>query len=331
MNKNNWKKIFAKYRLCAAMMIVFLTVLATGCGKGKEEEAEVETPEIQQVEEPEPEPNNLEENSHASIDRLMEEYCECIANGDVDKLEKLVDVLTDEEKEKIQARSNFIEAFENISCYTKNGPVTDSYIVFLCYDMRLINIKTSAPDIVCLYVSAKDEKGDRYIHYGDASQDAELQSYVMELESDPEVKALYDDVSTRYQEAMESDEMLREYIQSITGQVSAESESEGSEGESGETSAAEESEENTGEGASDDEAEEPAEAETEQPQEAGVVNRETRVTESVNVRKEASTESERLALAYQGDKITQIESYDDGWSKVEYKGMTGYVKTEFLE
>ena len=38
-----------------------------------------------------------------------------------------------------------------------------------------------------------------------------------------------------------------------------------------------------------------------------------------------------IALAYQGDAITQIESYDNGWSKVEYKGETGYVKTEFLE
>ena len=60
-------------------------------------------------------------------------------------------------------------------------------------------------------------------------------------------------------------------------------------------------------------------------------NRETRVTESVNIRSEASTDSDRIALAYQGDAITQIESYDNGWSKVEYKGESGYVKTEFLE
>lgn len=327
MNKNSWKKIFEKYRLCAAMMIVFLAVLATGCGKDKENEQEVEAPEVQQIEEPEPEPNNLEENSHASIDRLMEEYCECLASGDVEKLEKLVDVLTDEEKEKIQARANFIEAFENINCYTKNGPEPDSYIVFLCYDMKLNNIKTPAPDIVCLYVSGKDEDGDRYIHYGDAGQDAELQSYVMELENDPEVKALYEDVSARYQEAMESDEMLKEYIQGITGQVSEEEPEENTESESEEPSEESESEEPSEEGGS----EEASESASETQQEIGVVNRETRVTESVNVRKEASTESERLALAYQGEKITQIEAYDDGWSKVEYKGMTGYVKTEFLE
>ena len=65
--------------------------------------------------------------------------------------------------------------------------------------------------------------------------------------------------------------------------------------------------------------------------EAQAQNRETRVKESVNVRSDATTDSDRIALAYQGDAITEIESYDNGWSKVEYKGQTGYVKTEFLE
>lgn len=326
MHQKSWKKMFAKGRLCTAAMIVSLAVLMAGCGNTKEEEPEAEPVETeQQAEEPEPEPNNLEENSHASITRLMEEYCECIANGDVDKLEKLVDVLTDEEKEKIQARSSFIEAFENINCYTKNGPEPDSYIVFLCYDMKLTNIKTPAPDIVCLYVSAKDEDGDRYIHYGDAGQDAELQSYVSELENDPEVKALYEDVSARYQEAMDSDEMLREYIQGITGQLS---EDENAEEESSEEASAEET---PAEEAPAEETEQAEESPAEESQSTGEVNRKTRVTESVNVRAEASTDSERLALAYQGEEITQIEAYDDGWSKVEYNGMTGYVKTEFLE
>ena len=85
-------------------------------------------------------------------------------------------------------------------------------------------------------------------------------------------------------------------------------------------------------------AEEPTEEQPEETQEESVEtgeaqaqNRETRVKESVNVRSDATTDSDRIALAYQGDAITEIESYDNGWSKVEYKGQTGYVKTEFLE
>jgi len=279
-------------------------------------------------EEPIPEPeNNLEENTHASIDKLVEKYCEYIASGDVEALEGIVDVLSDEEKEKIQNRAAFIDSFENVACYTKNGPIEDSYIVFVCYDMKLINIETSAPDIICLYVGPKGDDGRR-IHYG--SIDASMQEYVAELEQDPEVQALYDDVSTRYQEAQEKDETLAAFIQKISGQV-AEQPEETAEENTEETS--EEPSEETAEGGEGSEPEETAEQpeETEGESQATAQNRETHVTDSVNVRSEATTESERLDLAYKGDPITQIESYDNGWSKVVYKGKTGYVKTEFLE
>ena len=60
-------------------------------------------------------------------------------------------------------------------------------------------------------------------------------------------------------------------------------------------------------------------------------NRQTRVLESVNLRAEASSDSERLALLYPGETVTEVESYDNGWSKVEYNGQTGYLMTEYLE
>ncbi|MBS6395714.1 MAG: SH3 domain-containing protein [Clostridiales bacterium] len=343
MNQNSWKMIYSKYKIniaVAAILAVMMAVVLQGCGKDAEpapDEAAAEVP-AETAAEAEPE-NVLEENSHASIDRLIERYLTAITEGDVDSLESMVDVLTDEEKESVQSRAVFYESFDNLVCYTKNGPTEDSYIVFVCYDRKLIGIETPAPDIICLYVSPKDEEGNRYIHYGEI--DEELHAFVAELEKDPEVKALYDDVSARYQEAMESDKALKEYIQRVTGQVTEEEEAPEEETPEEEASAEETPEEEASaeetpeeEAAAEETPEEtPAEeASEEEPEaEAAVQNRETRVTESVNVRKEASTESERLALAYQGDPITQIESYEDGWSKVEYKGLTGYVKTEFLE
>lgn len=333
--QNRWKEILMRdkvYLAIIAVLLIIIVVLSVKLAKAKgpeelqgetgtQEQEDVQTGQDEETAEPEPE-NNLEENSHASIDKLVGKYCEYIASGDVEALEEIVDVLSDEEKEKIQNRAAFIEAFENVTCYTKNGPIEDSYIVFVCYDMKLINIETSAPDIICLYVGPKSD-GGRRIHYGDI--DESMLEYVAELEKDPEVQALYDDVSARYQEAQENDETLAAFIQKISGQVSEEepeeTEEEASESEENEEEASEEGEETQEEEASEEE----------EQGEATAQNRETRVTESVNIRSEASTESDRVALAYQGDAITQIESYDNGWSKVEYKGQTGYVKTEFLE
>ena len=312
-------------------------MLVCGCGKKEVQTGEEPSNAVtkEEVQEAPVEENNLEENSHASIERLIEKYCACIANGDVESLEAIVDVLSDEEKEKIQSRAAFIEYYDNVKSYTKNGPVDGSYIVFVCYDMKLINIETLAPDIICLYVSPRDDDGARRIHYGDI--DESMQAYVAELEKDPEVQALYNDVSARYQEAQSNDEALAAFIGKITGQVTEQPEDEATTEETEEPAEEETSDEGGEEAQPEEETSEEPEAEeeeAEEPEESGEAtaqNRETRVTESINVRKEPSTESERLAVAYQGEKITQIESYDDGWSKVEFKGLTGYVKTEFLE
>ena len=148
--------------------------------------------------------------------------------------------------------------------------------------------------------------------------------------NEEDVQALYDDVRTRYQQAQEQDPTLAEFIQRISGELTEESaESQ----ETTETTETEETEEPAEETADTAEAGETAEsAETaEETGEGTVLNRQTRVAESVNMRAEASTDSERLALIYQGETVTQIQAYDNGWSQIEYNGMTGYILTEYLE
>lgn len=55
------------------------------------------------------------------------------------------------------------------------------------------------------------------------------------------------------------------------------------------------------------------------------------VKETVNVRAAQSQDSEKLGVAYQGDKLELIMELADGWCKVKYNGKTAYVKSEFVE
>lgn len=55
------------------------------------------------------------------------------------------------------------------------------------------------------------------------------------------------------------------------------------------------------------------------------------VKESVNIRKSASENGEKLGLAYEGEKLELLMKQADGWTKVKYKGQTAYVKSEFVE
>ena len=319
------------YVIGAAVVLVVIIALVAGGRKTETvPEEPQETQEAADQQEQEEEPNELEENSHSSIERLVSKYLDCIVNGDVDALESIVDELSDADKEEVKKLDKAYESYSDLKCYTKKGPDEDSYIVFVCCDMKIAGVETLAPYISCLYIGPKDESGNRYIRYNNVEEDQTLQAYVQELEQDPEVKALYDDVNARYQEALNSDPTLAEFVQNATGKANENTETAEEEAPvADEAAEQEDAQEETGEEpAAEEQNEEPAE---EEAPAAEAQNRETRVTESVNIRSEASTDSDRIALAYQGDAITQIESYDNGWSKVEYKGETGYVKTEFLE
>ena len=339
MEQRNLRELLEKYKyyvIAAAVILVIVIALVFNSGE-KTNVAPTEPEETQEIQEADgdqqeqQEPNDLEENTHSSIERLVSKYLDCIVTGDVDALSAIVDELSEADKEEVKKLDKAYESYSDLKCYTKKGPDEGSYIVFVCCDMKIAGVETPAPYISCLYVSAKDESGNRYIRYNNVEEDQELQAYVQELEQDPEVKALYDDVNTRYQEALNSDPTLAEFVQNATGKANENTET--AEQEASVTEESTEQEDVQEADAEEPAAEEQTEEETveEESPEAEAQNRETRVTESVNIRSEASTDSDRIALAYQGDAITQIESYDNGWSKVEYKGETGYIKTEFLE
>lgn len=54
------------------------------------------------------------------------------------------------------------------------------------------------------------------------------------------------------------------------------------------------------------------------------------LSSTVNIRESMSETASKVALAYQGEQVTVVESYSEGWTKVTYNGETGYIKTEYL-
>lgn len=44
-----------------------------------------------------------------------------------------------------------------------------------------------------------------------------------------------------------------------------------------------------------------------------------------------SEDASKVAVAYQGEKVTIVQEYADGWTKVKYDGKEGYIKTSLLK
>lgn len=41
--------------------------------------------------------------------------------------------------------------------------------------------------------------------------------------------------------------------------------------------------------------------------------------------------ADKVGTAFSGEKVTVVMSYAEGWTKVNWNGQSGYIKTEFLK
>lgn len=244
------------------------------------------------------EDDSLKVDAYEEINDLITRYFTGLASGDMELVAGTVDVLTEEEKLTIDKKKDYIESYDQITCYTKKGLEEDSYVVFAAYEMKIYNIDTPAPGIMALYVCTADD-GSMYIFNGDASD--ELTDYVLQLAADEEVAAVISDVDTRYQQLVAENEDLGKFADTML-----------------------QSQEEVADIEPDAPASEEGVTELETPVE-------TLVTETVRIRSERSTESEILDTIAAGTGVKVYANYEDGWSKIDYNGTAGYCKTEFLQ
>ena len=302
------KKVYIAIALLIALIIVAVTLIV-GAVKGRdekpsdkqnhvtEEQIGDETAEEESEEEAAEEADPLEVDAYTAINVLVTDYFTGLSNGDIALVESTVDVLTDEEKLTIERKKDYIEAYHNITCYTKKGPEEGSYVVFASYDMKIYNIETAAPGIMALYVCTAED-GKYYIFNGEASE--ELTNFVLTLASDEEVAAVIADVDARYQELVAQDEDLGKFAETMLQSQQEET--------------------------TEEEPAAPAEGDAKELE----TPVETTVNDGVRVRSERSTEAGIVTTLAADTPVKVYASYDDGWSKVEFDGMTGYCKTEFL-
>ena len=179
-------------------------------------------PETMESEEPEAEtePEELDEFATESFQRdsvpelltLMERYFEARELADASAMNQLYGIsgLTDQELEAQSARmrnnSKYVQNFENIVTYVKEGPDTNSWLVYAVADINFYSSKTRAPMILWCYVT-KDGEGNYVIKNNQDFSPAE-QQFINEANHSDEVRKLAADVNHRLREALSSDENL---------------------------------------------------------------------------------------------------------------------------
>ena len=152
---------------------------------------------------------NLTHDSVPEVLSLMKKYFTARASGDADTMNEIYGVsglsFTELEHEKTRLRSNskYVQEFENITTYVRDGVTADSWLVYALADIKFHSVKTAAPMIMWCYVE-KDSEGNFHI-INDADLSENVLQFVETSNHSEEVRKLASSVNVKLKEALNSD------------------------------------------------------------------------------------------------------------------------------
>lgn len=287
--------------------IVITNILA---GKSTEvKEAVVQTAETTDTSEVVIEQTPLETDAYPEINELMKKYYNSIAAGDVLTASSLRKGIDEKERIVIEKKSEYVQSYPVITCYTKKGPTEDSYLVYVYYEVILKGFEEQIPALNVWYV-CKDENGSYYIN--EDTQDESIVEYCKVLSVQDDVVDLSNTVNVKYNEIIEANPDLGYFMQNLTSQMKVEVGDELAKAETGVE-------------------DELIITPTVSDEEDTTVVKTVKTTTVVNVRASDSEKADKLGRADAGAEYELVEEKLNGWSEIIYEGQEAYIKTEFLE
>ncbi|MDE7323971.1 MAG: SH3 domain-containing protein [Lachnospiraceae bacterium] len=271
----------------------------------------------------------LEENAYSSVNELMNTFYRALADGDMETVRAIKDYNDDKEIITYEKKSEFIEYYDNINCYTKPGISDNTYFVYVTYTVKIQDIETKAPGLNAWYVYTAED-GSLKI---DGDTEENIKAAFKLVTSQDDVVDLYNKIDVSYKEAVAADEALSVFLEELpvqiktsVGEALAQLETQESNAETSQTEALQPTADEQTQPA---ESEVPSEAEA-QPQNQ-IVNQIVKATDTVNVRSSDSEEADKIGKVQSGTELTRVEERINGWSKVIFEDREAYIKSDYLE
>ncbi len=157
-----------------------------------------------------PADGELRMDAYPAISELVQKYMTAKVNCDYETIRTLVSDATVINEDDLRAKSEYIEDYKNIACYTLNGLTADSFVVYVYEDLKILNVNTLAPGMTRLYIKL-DESGNPYIYLG--AVDDDTQKFIEDTATNQAVIDLINTVNTKLDEAVTKDAELKKFIE----------------------------------------------------------------------------------------------------------------------
>lgn len=150
----------------------------------------------------------LKKDANKKVNKLIKNYLNAKLKDDIDAFKPLVNDTSLLNAADIKRQTKYIEDYDNITCYSQNGPEEGSLIVYAYHEVKFKGIDTPAPAMNEFYVKT-NENGEPYIYLGVI--DSETDEYFGEVRDSEEVAELIYDVNDKLQHAVNNDSALSNF------------------------------------------------------------------------------------------------------------------------
>lgn len=273
--------------------------------------------------EPTTEDVSLVANEEGAVYTLVATYYNAMATGDETTLRSVCDEISDKDMYRYLELAQYIDYYPTLEIYTKTGPEEGSVIAYVYYKIAFVGHEEEVPGYQALYICTNDQ-GEMYIKRGENSE--EVNDYIKTVSTQDDVVEFNNKITVEYNELMVDHPEVLQYISELDSQVSiavgeklanqvAGDQNTDTSAEGGDQAA-------DGQDTSAEGTEQPAEEQGPQY---------VTTTTTVNVRSSDSEQADKLGKVAGGTKLQVLEQRANGWTKVDYEGKEGYIKTEFLQ
>ena len=307
----------------AVAITVSVSLSLSNRHKEAQQEAEIASASSETATETATEEVPLVANEEGAIYTLIATYYNAMATGDEETLRSVCDEISDKDMYRYVELSQYIDYYPTLEIYTKTGPEEGSVIAYVYYKISFVGHEEEVPGYQALYICTNDQ-GGLYIKRGENSE--EVNEYIKTVSTQDDVVEFNNKITVEYNELMVDHPEVLQYISELDSQVSIAVGEKLANQVAGETQVAEAGTEEGSTDGQDTQSEngEQKEAEDQGPQYVTT-------TTTVNVRSSDSEQADKLGKVSGGTKLQVLEQRPNGWTKVDYEGKEGYIKTEFLQ
>ena len=260
----------------------------------------------------------LTENGDDAIRELILTFYNAQAVGDLDTIKALCDEVSELDLLSFQEKANYIEYFPEIVIYTKKGMNEGESIVYVYYKMTFVNHDEEFPGYTSYYICTAED-GSLYIKRSNFSD--ELNEYISTICVQDDVVEFNNRITAEYDDFFKEHPDLEGYAEEVMAQVNMNVGVKWSKMQ--EEAAAREAANAAGNDADEPEVVDGPIASEEEAVYAYALD-------TVNVRVSDSEKADKLGKAAKGSKWQVLEERVNGWTKIDYEGQDGYIRSDFL-